>query len=169
MRRAYLLVACSVGLVTGCENLLSIQDPVAADAGSPATDAGLSASCPASYTLKFNGHSYLVASSDTYANVVASCHADGQHVIVINDDGENMWAMDQLISSNNYVWIGLHFTAGAWTWDDGTLLGSGFENFLNGVPINPTDPCVDAFQLDGSWSPFGCMAIHPTLCECDGP
>jgi hypothetical protein len=171
VRRAHPLVACTAWLVTGCESLLSIQDPVAAvvvDAA-PAADAGPPAGCPATYSLKFNGHSYVAAPSDTYANVVASCHADGQHVIVINDDNENTWAMDQLISSNNFVWIGLHFTSGAWTWDDGTLLGSGYESFTGGVPTNPTDPCVDAFQLDGSWSAFRCTAIHPTLCECDGP
>ncbi len=170
MRRA-LLAACFAGLATGCERLLSIQDPVAGDAGSPTADASPPAGCPASYTLKFNGHSYRAASVDTYTNVAASCHADGQHVVVINDDSENTWALGQLISSNNYVWIGLQFTlaTSTWTWDDGTPLGSGFESFFNGVPTNPPNSCVDAFQLDGSWSPFACTATHPTLCECDRP
>jgi hypothetical protein len=92
----------------------------------------------------------------------------GQHVIVINDSSENTWAMGQLTSSNGFVWIGLQFTASAWTWDDGTLLGSGFEAFSGGVPTSPTNACVNARQSDGSWLTFSCTATHPTLCECDG-
>lgn len=126
-------------------------------------------SCPASYTLKFNGHSYRATSVDTYANDAASCHADGQHVVVINDSSENTWVMGQLTSANSFIWIGLHFTASAWTWDDGTLLGSGFEAFSGAPPTSPSNPCVDAHQTDGSWATFSCTATHPTLCECDGP
>ncbi len=77
--------------------------------------------------------------------------------------------MGQLTSSNSFIWIGLHFTSGTWTWDDGALQGSDFEAFTTGVPGNPTNPCVDAHQTDGSWSTFSCTATHPTLCECDGP
>ncbi len=131
--------------------------------------AGTGTSCPASYTLKFNGHSYRATSVDTYANVAASCHADGQHVVVINDSSENTWALGQLTSSNSFVWIGLHFTAGVWTWDDGTPLGAGFEAFSGAPPTNPSNPCVDAHQTDGSWATFGCTNTHPALCECDGP
>ncbi len=127
------------------------------------------AGCPASYTLKFNGHSYRSAAQDTYANVAASCHADGQHVVVINDSAENTWALGQVTSSNGFVWIGLHFAASTWTWDDGTPLGTGFENFTGGTPTSPTNPCVDAHQTDGSWATFSCTATHPSLCECDGP
>ena len=76
--------------------------------------------------------------------------------------------MGQLTSSNSFVWIGLHFTSGAWTWDDGTLLGSGFQAFTGGVPTNPTNLCVNANQTDGSWLTFSCTAAHPTLCACDG-
>ena len=126
-------------------------------------------SCPASYTLKFNGHSYRATSVDTYTNDAASCHADGQHVVVINDSSENTWALGQLTSSNSFVWIGLHFTSGAWTWDDGTALGSGFQAFSGGPPTSPSNPCVNAHQTDGSWLTFSCTATHPTLCECDGP
>lgn len=131
--------------------------------------AGTGTSCPASYTLKFNGHSYRATSVDTYPNVVASCHADGEHVVVINDSSENTWALGQLTSSNSFVWIGLHFTSGAWMWDDGTALGSGFEAFSGAPPTNPSNPCVNAHQTDGSWLTFSCTATHPTLCECDGP
>ena len=131
--------------------------------------AGTGTRCPASYTLKFNGHSYRATSVDTYANDAASCRADGEHVVVINDSSENTWALGQLTSSNGFVWIGLHFTAGAWTWDDGTLLGSGFEAFSGAPPTNPSNPCVNAHQTDGSWVTFSCTATHPTLCECDGP
>jgi hypothetical protein len=130
---------------------------------------GTGTSCPASYALKFNGHSYRATSVDTYANVVASCHADGEHVVVINDSSENTWALGQLTSSNGFVWIGLHFTSGAWTWDDGTALGSGFEAFSGAPPTSPSNPCVNARQTDGSWLTFSCTATHPTLCECDGP
>jgi hypothetical protein len=126
-------------------------------------------SCPASYTLKFNGHSYRATSVDTYPNVAASCHADGQHVVAINDSSENTWALGQLTSSNSFVWIGLHFTAGTWMWDDGTTLGSGFEAFSGAPPTNPSNPCVNAHQTNGSWATFSCTATHPTLCECDGP
>jgi len=135
--------------------------------GGSGSGSGSGSSCPASYTLKFNGHSYRSVPQDTYANVVASCHADGQHVVVINDSSENTWALGQLVSSNSFVWIGLHF-ATAWTWDDGTTLGSGFENFVGGVPTSPANPCVDAHQTDGTWATFACTAVHPTLCECDG-
>lgn len=128
-------------------------------------------SCPASYTLKFNGHSYRAVSAVTYANVVASCHADGQHVVVINDSSENTWALGQLTSSNGFVWIGLQFTTATatWTWDDGTPLGSGFEAFSGAPPTSPSSPCVNARQTDGAWLPFSCTATHPALCECDGP
>jgi Lectin C-type domain len=95
---------------------------------------------------------------DTYANVAASCHADGEHVVVINDSSENTWALGQLTSSNSFVWIGLHFTSGAWTWDDGTALGSGFEAFSGAPPTNPSNPCVNAHQTDGSWLTFSCTA-----------
>src|SRR5262249_3394302 len=106
------------------------------------------ASCPAGYALKFNGHSYRAAAPDRDAHPVASCHADGQHVVVINDSAENTWALGQLTSSNHFVWIGLHFTAAtaSWTWDDGTPLGSGFESFSGAPPTNPSSPCVDASQ-----------------------
>jgi hypothetical protein len=130
---------------------------------------GTGTSCPASYALKFNGHSYRATSVDTYANVVASCRADGEHVVVINDSSENTWALGQLTSSNGFVWIGLHFTSGAWTWDDGTALGSGFEAFSGAPPTSPSNPCVNARQTDGAWLTFSCTATHPTLCECDGP
>ena len=127
--------------------------------------------CPASYTLKFNGHSYRAVAQNTYANVVASCHADGQHVVVINDSAENTFALGQLVSSNSFVWIGLHYTAAtaSWTWDDGTPLGTGFESFSGAPPTNPADPCVNARQTDSAWLTFSCTASHPTLCECDGP
>jgi hypothetical protein len=140
-------------------------------AGGDATDAAAldaPAGCPASYTLKFNGHSYRPVPADMYPNLVASCHADGQYVVAINDSGENTWALAQLDSPNKFVWIGLHFTAGAWTWDDGTPLGAGFESFAGAPPTNPPDPCVDAHQTDGAWASFPCANPHPTLCECNG-
>jgi hypothetical protein len=135
------------------------------------TISGTGSGCPANYTLKFNGHSYRTVAQNTYANVVASCHADGQHVVAINDSAENTFVLGQLVSSNSFVWIGLHFTAATatWTWDDGTPLGTGFESFAGAPPANPTDPCVNAHQTDGSWVTFSCSASHPTLCECNGP
>jgi lectin-like protein len=127
--------------------------------------------CPSSYSLKFNGHSYRAAPLGTYASVAASCHADGQHVVAINDSSENTFALGQIVSSNKFVWIGLHFTAATaiWSWDDGTPLGSGFESFAGAPPTNPANPCVDANQTDESWATFSCTATHPSLCECDGP
>jgi hypothetical protein len=141
--------------------------PAGDDATAAATDAA--SGCPASYTLKFHGHSYRPVLEGAYPSVVASCHADGQYVVAINDSNENTWVLGQLVSSNNFVWIGLHFTAGTWTWDDGTPLGAGFESFVGPPPTSPADPCVDAHQTDGAWASFRCDAPHPTLCECNGP
>lgn len=128
-------------------------------------------SCPASYTLKFNGHSYRAVAQNTYANVVTSCHADGQHVVKIDDSSENTFVLNQLVSSNKFVWIGLNFTTAtaSYTWDDGTPLGTGFESFVGAPPTNPANPCVDANQTDSSWASFSCTATHPSLCECNGP
>lgn len=130
-------------------------------------------SCPATYDLKFGGHSYrkTTALSD-YTTIVNECHDGSGYVVAIDDGNEDSWVKNQF-GSTGYIWIGLHYdTPMGYRWDNHARLGT-FNNFSGGaVPAPPTDPCVDKAlspSAAGVWEPYTCGQAHQSLCECDGP
>jgi len=130
------------------------------------------ASCPATYTLHFGGHSYRKTSAVTdYTGVVNDCHDGSGYVVAIDGSDEEAWVENQF-GSNGYIWIGLQFESPSYRWDNHVQLGT-YNHFAGRtVPAAPIDPCVDKSlspSTGGVWTPFRCTQAHQGMCECDAP
>jgi autotransporter-associated beta strand protein len=97
----------------------------------------------------YNGHTYVLTSSMTWASAEAYALELGGHLVTINDQAEQDWLtanFGQLFSP----WIGLtdQATAGTWVWSSGQA--ASYTNWASGQPYNATS--YRAYMAgDGTW------------------
>ena len=112
------------------------------------------------------GHRYrVVAATSVYDDAVATCAADGAHLVAIEGMPENMF-IDALLA-NTEAWIGYDDLGreGTFRWVNGAP--EGFRAFAGGEPNdNGVEDCT-MFRTDGAWNDEGCGEVYRAVCECD--
>ncbi|SFC99390.1 Alpha-tubulin suppressor, partial [Flexibacter flexilis DSM 6793] len=84
---------------------------------------------------------YLSNSTISWKNARTACQNASGNLVIINDAAENSY-VSSLMSSGNYLLIGLNdeVSEGSWKWVDGTSLGS-YTNWNSGEPNNSPSAC----------------------------
>ncbi len=101
---------------------------------------------------------------------------DGGHLIVIDDDAENVWmatiaeaAKTDSVSSNQLAWIGLGDSGveGEYRWVTGEPLVT--PRWFPSEPnnLNEAEDCVE-MRASAKWNDDRCNANLAYICECDG-
>ncbi|XP_019614131.1 PREDICTED: asialoglycoprotein receptor 2-like [Branchiostoma belcheri] len=93
------------------------------------------AGCPSGYELYCEKPDmcYKISTDvKNYTDAKSDCQADGGHLAMPKDQATNDFLGKQVIARKYYfAWIGLtdEVTEGTWMWEDGTKLGTGWNNW----------------------------------------
>ncbi len=167
--RVWMLLACA-----GCGFDLQAVAPPVQDA--PQTDAAVDAmpvtppACTTSLAYTAGGpqagHKYrLSAITGSFDAVVASCAAEGAHVVTIETAAENTFVVG--LAAGSTPWIGLHDREGEalYQWISGS--SSPFRSYMGSEPNdNGVEDCHDILA-SGNWNDANCGENHRGVCECD--
>jgi hypothetical protein len=112
------------------------------------------------------GHRYRKAAPTlNYDDAIDACHADGAHLAVINDLGENQYAMTA--AAGDTQWIGFDdlTTEGIFRWITGA---STYTNWGGSEPndIGGHEDCA-YMTSSGAWNDTDCGDTRGALCECE--
>jgi len=129
------------------------------------------ATCPCN--LEHDGdHAYQFCTSKRkWTRASDFCDAYGYHLLTLDDDDENTWAVDTTktyASSSTYWWIGFNDRAkeGTFVWEDGST--STYTSWHSGEP-NDSDHKEDCAQLnrfgDYTWNDANCDGEIYFVCE----
>ncbi|XP_019622808.1 PREDICTED: low affinity immunoglobulin epsilon Fc receptor-like [Branchiostoma belcheri] len=104
-----------------------------------------------------------------YTDARSACHADGGRLAMPKDKATN----DFLAKAGytNFVWIGLtdEVTEGTWVWEDGTKLGTGWNNWGLGAPTQNDNLSNCATLSATNWFDSNCRGITHYICEVKAP
>ena len=98
-----------------------------------------------------------------YDQAQASCAATGGHLVVIDDEDENVF----VASLGGAPWIGLNDLAveNSFSWVTGVV--PSYSNWSNGEPNDSGDHEDCALTTGGNWNDGECSNLREFVCECD--
>ncbi|HET7538565.1 MAG TPA: C-type lectin domain-containing protein [Polyangiaceae bacterium] len=133
------------------------------------------------------GHEYAFCfGASTQSSARADCGTRGMTLAVIDDEAENDWIAQTLVSLYRgdavRAFIGANdsTTEGEWRWADGVSFWSGdangeplngrYTNWSDGEPNNESPiagaaDCLTMYLSDGRWGDLSCDAELPYVCE----
>lgn len=148
---------------TGDGNPAVDGDDAGPDGGAEPLD--LACRVLASYTARpGSSHGYRVLSPGNYDRAIAQCAADGAHLSVIDDAGENSF-VNTLAAGE--LWIGFDDLTDEGTFAWITKAAPAFDGFSGPEPSNTNDEDCVVLRDSGSWNDVGCELTRPAICECD--
>ncbi|KAI8488341.1 Collectin-11 [Branchiostoma belcheri] len=111
---------------------------------------------------------YKFSDYKNYTDASSDCQAAGGHLVMPKDQATKDFLSKQLRARYIMnIWIGLtdEVTEGTWMWEDGTTLGTGWNNWAQGYP-NPNDHAMNCAKLYNSeWFHVGCSSTMNYICE----
>ncbi|KAI8493661.1 Collectin-11 [Branchiostoma belcheri] len=118
--------------------------------------------CPSGYKLYCENPDmcYKISTDGkNYTDARSACQADGGRLAMPKDKATN----DFLAKAGytNFVWIGLtdQATEGTWVWEDGTKLGTGWNNWGLGAPTQNDNLSNCATLSATNWFDSNCRAV----------
>lgn len=119
------------------------------------------------YVSKYESRRYrLETMAANYKDAMASCVADGAHLVVISDERENQFV--ESLSPDASKWIGLNdaATENSFAWVTGSVC-----TFDKWAGLQPDDnlgneDCVEMYS-DTFWNDATCTLEKQFVCECD--
>lgn len=117
--------------------------------------------------LRFRGRGYRVPRRGaTWQEAQDDCAADGAHLMVVNDSGENQHA--QFATFDDNLWIGFtdRQTEDMFEWVTGSP--NVFKAWDDDEPNDMNDEdCTELLSRTGEWNDLTCEATRRYICECD--
>ncbi|XP_035661638.1 CD209 antigen-like protein C [Branchiostoma floridae] len=133
--------------------------------------------CPSGYVQFQNRCFNFSTESKNYNDARLSCKAAGGHLAMPKDNATNAFLVEQINvmypnGSSGSVWFGLadREEEGSFVWEDGTPLGTGWNNWNQGEPNNQhsREDCVEWRAKYGyKWNDVRCFTVHKYVCEVD--
>jgi hypothetical protein len=162
---------CAMAVLAGC----SFEPRAAPASDAPAiVDAAVDSPvvpiiCPARYTEKYEGHSYVMTGLGSRDSARMDCEADGGHLIKIESDAEALELASRVDIFPSLVWIGLFDRGTGYVWHDDSAPIE-FARWGNGVPPPAEPDCIveNTIDNDGRWYANNCTENLVGVCECDG-
>ncbi|XP_019647101.1 PREDICTED: collectin-11-like [Branchiostoma belcheri] len=113
----------------------------------------------------------------TYADARSTCQADGGHLAMPKDKATNDFLAKQIRARDyifDHAWFGLtdQVQERTWVWEDGTPLGTGWNNWAQGPPVaypfylqlhDSVNCALLAFSSE--WFNHQCTASLNYICE----
>ena len=125
--------------------------------------------CPAGSTLN-NAQCFTFSGmAATFAAATSACAAMGGALATMTADNEAFLYSLADMAANDRAWIGLEFTMGSWTWQDGSPYG-GFTDWPAAEPTNPNRACGEArasSSSTGAWNNRPCDNNRRYICQFD--
>lgn len=160
------LAACRIGFDERTTVGDAAIDDASADAPSDVAAAdGKVAVCAGYTTLPGLANTYRIETMQMpWLAAQTACEADGAHLAVIDDDGENTKVQAAAPSD---AWVGASDRIAEGTFLVVTGGATIYDHWQFGVPANTTEDCVQ-LRADAFWEDGDCGAAFAFVCECDG-